>query len=255
MKKGNSPMTADELFAEAQKIARPCLYLYEGMPRSGGQVAAVWGGEGIIPLDAPGHRHWLTLNCQIIPKKFDDLKLAGAISIYTDEKSCKGGRCVFDPKLTALEVGDDGEDEDDFDDEDEEGDLTLLERATLCARDGTSLPSFCQLLRNASPPILKWMQEVGCDVSKRFFQSAKTVKPMATAYNKLASVNDPIQQSDNPYYAVLGGWPIEIYEDDWAEDVKDVKARQFLFTYANSEPWVQVWVDGTGAFHVRQIIT
>src|SRR5262245_34660432 len=144
-------MTADELFAEAQQLARPCFYLYEGLPRSG-EAAGVWGGTGIIPLDAPRHRHWITLNCQVLTKDFDDLHLTGAMSIYSDDEKCEGGTCVFDPKLTSLPVDNEAEEEDDFDDEDgdeeddDDDEGAFLSRSPLCTREGTSLPSFCQLL-------------------------------------------------------------------------------------------------------------
>lgn len=225
-------MTAQDMLVEARTVAKPCIQLT--IRSQDGPLAAVWKGKGLVPVKAPNHEHWLSIDCSKLPGDFADLSLAGVISIYASRKGGKSGRCEHDPSLASV-AGGKGE--------------------TLYARSATSLPSFCQLLRNGTPPIRKWMQDVGCDVAIRFFQCSKEINPIKKAYHELVAVDNPLYQSDCPVFAVLGGWPIEIYEDDWGEQVKDPKARQLAFTYAESEPWVQAWVDADGKFHVRQIIT
>jgi hypothetical protein len=99
------------------------------------------------------------------------------------------------------------------------------------------------------------MMQVGCSVSGNAWTATETSSAVCRAYSERVAAEDPVRQSGDATFAVLGGWPIEVHEDDWAHKVKDPRARQFVFTYADSEPLVQVWIGGDGAFHVRQIIS
>ncbi len=225
-------MTADELLAEARRIARPCVYLTKGA--KDGPLAGVWGGQGLVPLDAANHRHWLTIDCRILPKEFNDLNLTGAISVYSDEEDCEGGQCVRDPRLKSINAG---------------------KRTPLYACPGTTLPSLALLLRSGTPVIRKWLAEVGCDLSAPFLTSHSGIKEVGDIYTRTLLAADPTRKARSPIYATLGGWPVEVYEDDWTEDVKDKRARQLVFTHADAEPWIRVWADAKGSFHVRQLIT
>jgi len=99
------------------------------------------------------------------------------------------------------------------------------------------------------------MAEVGCKTSPFSVASREQYYPIARAYNEVYFAEDPTRQPDNGIYAIVGGWPSEIYEDSWATDVNDPRALQFAFIYAEAEPWVRVWIDSGGGFHVQQIIT
>jgi hypothetical protein len=225
-------MTADELFAEAQKIARPCVYL-ANRPEVG-PLAGVWGGKGIVPVAVPDHRHWLSIDCSILPKEFEDLKLTGWLSVYTNEADCESGRCIVDANVKSVQVG---------------------SRTPLHARPGTTLPTLACLLRSPTPAIRQWLTEVGCDVSERFFSGTEGVKKPGDGYMKKYFESEPMGGPDESVFGRIGGWPLEVYEDDWAEDVKDPRARQLLYTYQDSEPWVRVAVKASGDFIVQQLIT
>jgi hypothetical protein len=177
--------------------------------------------------------HWLTIDCTKLPADFGSFGLTGAVSIFID-RGRTGGTCARDPAVKSLNPG---------------------SGTALYAKAATNLPSLPQLLRNPSPPIQQWMSEVGCKTSPWSFAYRENYDPIAKAYNEVYFAEDPARQPNNGIYAIVGGWPIEIYEDSWARDAKDPKGRQFAFTYADAEPWVRVWIDGAGEFHVQQIIT
>jgi hypothetical protein len=224
-------MTADELLAEARRIARPCIHLTASS--KDGPLAGLWQGKGVVPVKAPEHKHWLSLDCSQLRAEFSDLKLTGVLSIYTNEEDCEGGICAHDPKQS----------------------LDGAKGKQLFAKPATTLPALTSLLRSNTPLIKKWLEEIGARLDQRFITYQKGIKELTGAYHKAYQATDPKYDAKSPVYAGVGGWPNEIYEDEWAEEVNDPKARQLAFTFRDSEPWVQVWVDGKGKFHVRQIIT
>ncbi len=182
----------------------------------------------------------------MLPREFDDLKLTGAFSVYSDEKS-KGGQCVFDPSLTSIEVGDEDEDLDDFDEEEENDDVISLPRSLLFAKPGTSLPSLNFLLHSPTPAVKAWLTQIGYDPAESYRQLSNEV---TRGYEKLFGETEVDRQPDNPYFAVLGGWPVEIYQWKHEWDV-----RQLVFTFQAAEPWIQVLADKNGTCTVAQIIT
>jgi hypothetical protein len=221
-------MTAEDLIAEARGMALPCLYLTTSS--QDGSLVGVWTGQ-VFGNREPA-RPWLTVDCGKLPLQFAPFQLTGALSIFLDTE--QGGTCVHDKRATSLATG----------------------RGTaLYGRPASNLPSLPQFLRNPTPAIRQWLAEVGCDTSRWSFRDRARYQPVAAAYSKVYFDEDPTREPDNGIYAILGGWPIEVYEDSWATDVNDPKALQVAFTYEDAEPWVRVWIDGTGEFHVQQIIT
>lgn len=60
-------------------------------------------------------------------------------------------------------------------------------------------------------------------------------------------------QPDTDVYAVVGGWPIELYEDEWVEEREGW--RFLLLTLKDCEPWVQLALDPNGKFVVEQRVS
>lgn len=69
-------MTADELLAEARRMARPATLLKE----QGTEYAAVWKGSGVTLPPAGQWEHWLSFDTRFLPH--NPLELPGVISVY-----------------------------------------------------------------------------------------------------------------------------------------------------------------------------
>jgi hypothetical protein len=221
-------MTDDELFEQAKEIAKPCVYLTTS-PEDG-CLAGVWGGEGILPTEQKHHHHWLSISCSILPEEFSDLKLSGFASVYSNEEECEGGLCLLGPDVNQI---------------DNNGGKLLY------AKQGISIPSFTVLLEYGTPKVKQWLKDISYDTSKPYYPH-RELNEQSQSYTIRMQEDDPFMKPDGPEYAVLGGWSIEVYEYDWQEFFG---FRQFLFTYKDSEPWIQVWVDKSCKFHICQRIT
>src|SRR4051794_17739344 len=80
---GGLPVTADELIAEGQRLARPCVHLRPEGDKSA--FAAVWGGAGRVAPPPPSDdlNHWLSFGCQFLPVGVGPK--TGVASLYTED--------------------------------------------------------------------------------------------------------------------------------------------------------------------------
>jgi hypothetical protein len=214
-------MTGEQLIAEGRRLARPCVYLRI----SGQHVAAIWGGEGIVPCGDGPYRHWLSIACRYIPAGTDGR--AGCLSIYTNETDCVSGIVAVDDSLT-LPDSTDG--------------------LKLYAHPESSLPPLEAVFKLGSSEVAEWLAANDWQPDWGYNDNFRDWIPVETyerAYqNQLPLFNESA-------HAVLGGWHMAWPEGDWDELVDK---RLIAWTFAESEPWVEVW-ENESRFRVIQRIT
>jgi hypothetical protein len=201
-------MTGDQLIAEGRRLARPCSYLRT----SGENFAAIWRGEGIIPCGDGSCRHWLTIDCRYIPE--GEAQLSGCLSIYTNKDDCVSGIIAVDDTLP-LPDSTDG--------------------LKLFAHTSSSLPPLEAVFKFGSSEVGDWLL-------------SHNWRP-EWGYNDNFSDRTPVETYEREYqnqlplfsgcaHAVLGGWHMAWPDGDWEELVDK---RLIAWTFAESEPWVEVW--------------
>jgi hypothetical protein len=79
--------------ATAQQLEKQCIYL----KRTGTDLAAIWGGEGVVPPPPGPYRHWISVDSRYLPSGFG---ANGVLSVYTDEEDCETGITVFSQSAT-----------------------------------------------------------------------------------------------------------------------------------------------------------
>lgn len=211
-------MTGEQLIAEGLRLARPCVHLRV----SGENVAAIWGGDGIVPCRDGPYRHWLSIDCEYIPASIG--RLSGCISIYTNEDDDVSGIVTLDDSLT-LPCSTDG--------------------IKLFAHPESSMPPLEALFKLCTSEVADWLRLNNWQADWGYngnFPDRIPVETYERAYrNQLPLFNESA-------HAVLGGWHMAWPEGDWDELVKK---RLIVWTFAESEPWVEVWQDESG-FRVIQ---
>ncbi len=214
-------MTGEQLIAEGRHLARPCVYLR----LSGEHFAAIWGGEGIVWCGDGPYRHWLSIACRFIPAGNDGV--TGCLSIYTHEDDCVSGMVTVDDSLTLPDPTD---------------------GLKLYAHPESSLPPLEAVFKLGSSDVADWLRANNWQPDWGFndnFPDRTPVDSYERAYqNQLPLFNDSA-------HAVLGGWHMPWPDGDWDELVDK---RLIAWTFAESEPWVEVW-DDEGRFRVIQRIT
>jgi len=154
----------------------------------------------------------------------------GVLSVYTDEDG-EGGAAVHDPdaKFSAKGKG------------------TLL-----FAHPGRCLPPIDAVFRFGSPAVQAWLKQNKWKAEWGYNDHFKDKKPVQD-YQKNYQAICPLYGGLGglKVHAVLGGWHFPWPDGDWSELVE----RQLLvWTFEDSEPWVEVWAEGK-KFEVKQRIT
>jgi hypothetical protein len=78
----------DALPATARQLERECILL----KRTGTDLAAVWGGDGIVPPPPGPYRHWISVDARYLAS---GPGTAGVLSVYTNEDDCTSGITVY----------------------------------------------------------------------------------------------------------------------------------------------------------------
>lgn len=86
----------DTLPPTARQLTRQCVLL----KRTGTDLAAVWGGDGIVPPPSGPYRHWISVDNRYLPSEFGS---SGVLSVYTNEEDCASGVTVFSPTAALTE--------------------------------------------------------------------------------------------------------------------------------------------------------
>ena len=213
-------MTPDQLIAEGQRLARPCVYLRT----LGGEFAGVWGGEGVVPPSEDGpYRHWLSIRMRFIPGYAGR---AGCLSVYTSEDD-SGTDLVAEDEYVELP--------------------DLTEGIRLYAEHALSLPPIDAVFRFGSDAVEQWLTENGwerdCEYNDNFPD-----RVTASEYERHWQAQLPFY--DGTAHAVLGGWHMPWPEGDWEELIDQ---QLIVWTFADSEPWVEAWKDANGYRVIRRI--
>lgn len=215
-------MKASDLVAEGQRLAKPCIYLRAA---GEGEPVAAWEGSPGVLAPHRGARHWVTLNCEALPKEFGLGR--GAASVFSDEGTGDGGSFVIDADAR-FKPG--------------SGSIPLFAHA------GVSLPPLDAIFRFGSPPIKAWLAKNKWEPTWAYNDNFKD-RATAEAYDIAFQKQCPLYTGDA--HAVLGGWHFPWPDDDWVTRLND---RLLLWTFEAAEPWIEVWLND-GVFEVMQRIT
>ncbi|MEW4566640.1 hypothetical protein AB1L88_02115 [Tautonia sp. JC769] len=214
-------MTGDQLIDEGRRLARPCVYLRS----TGEHLAGIWGGDGIIPCGDGPYRHWLSIGTQYIPDGRS--KSPGCLSIYTNEDDCTTGIVAVDAERILPEAS---------------------EGLRLYAHPDSSLPPLEAVFKFGSSEVRRWLTSNNWEPEWGYNDNF----PDRTAtgiYERKYQRQLPLFSGDA--YAVLGGWHMPWPEGDWDEMVEK---QLIVWTFADSEPWVEAWRDDNN-YNVIQRIT
>lgn len=214
-------MTGDELIAEGLRLARPCIYLR----KTGDDFAALWGGEGIVPCGQGPFRHWLSISSRFIPGS--EGERSGCLSIYTNEDDCVTGIVALDEHRELPGASDE---------------------LRLYAHPATSMPPLEAVFKLGSPEVLGWLAANNWEPEWGYNDNFPDRSPV-DVYERAYQAQLPL--FDDSAHAVLGGWHMPWPEGDWDELLNE---KLVVWTFADSEPWVEVWRDGVN-FRVIQRIT
>lgn len=218
-------MHIDQLLAEARHIARICTLL---VPQPNSEpIAAIWGGPGIVMPPHRSERHRITIDCRFLP--LDIPNLTGCISIYDGQDDATLHPISYDPTCTLPAASDAG--------------------IMLYPQRATSLPPIEALFRFGSTAIQDWLRANRWQRDWEYNDNFPD-RAIANAYNR-------IYQDQNPLYtgiafAVLGGWHFPWPDGDWDEHLDQ---QLIVWTFEDAEPWIEVWRDVHGAFHLIERIT
>src|SRR5262249_11452067 len=228
---------------EGQNLGRPCSFLRDTGPK--GDLAAAWGGPGIVlPPKKGTYRHWISVDCRFY-KEFlhhygakigppagildgytedDRGRVAGFVSVYRDDAG--GGVAAQDRRAR----------------------LSVEDATPLYAHGGRSIPPIDAVFRLGSPAVQAWLKANKWKPEWGYSDNLKDKKP---AQYYVRSYQELCPLYSGSAHAVLGGWHFPWPDGDWAELVE---RPLLLWTFEDSEPWVEVWGDGK-RFEVKQRIT
>lgn len=209
-------MNPEELIAERARLVRPCLLLRER--RRGSAPCGFWGGEPVLKPEPGPWRYWLTICCDWLAEH--GVPLRGILSLYTNEEDCLSGVIVHDPNGRLPQRV--------------KGGIRLF------GHEGISFPPTEAFLQYGSPALQKCLQSENTSVPEWSF--------LEKEYQK----HCPLYDSTDSTVALLGGWHHPWPDGDWQQLTKK---RFVLWTFRNSEPWVEVWLNRSGKFEVLQRIT
>ena len=216
-------MTGGELIAEAERLARPCVLLRDKGPED--RLAAVWGGPDLVPAPEGSFRHWLTVDCRFLPVGLGPRK--GCLGVYSDEDDCESSVAVLKSSAT----------------------LTPRRGHTrLYAHSARSLPPVDAVFRLGSPSVHKWLRSRKWQPDWGYNGNFKDPGPVEE-YQRMYQSECPLYSGGA--HAVLGGWHFPWPDGDW-EELLD--RPLLVWTFEESEPWVEVW-GGDDGFEVVQRIT
>lgn len=206
----------EHLLAEGERLARPCLLLSER--RRGNAPSGFWGGEPVLKPPPGPWRYWLTIRCDWLSEH--ELPLRGILSLYTNEEDCVSGVVIHDPT----------------------GQLPQKVKGgvPLFGQEATSFPPVEAFLQYGSPAMKKCLRAEGSPIPEWNFLEKK--------YQD----HCPLYDSTESTVAVLGGWHHPWPDGDWQPLTRK---RFVLWTFRDSEPWVEVWLNRSGMFQVLQRIT
>ena len=207
-------MTIEELIAEGEALARPSLLLVDEPNENG--VVAFWGGAGRVELPAGYEfytrdaRHWITFDCAWLARY--GRCQAGHIVVYEQQSGGEpqGNTFYFPTSLRDVEV--DG--------------------APLYGVEAPSFPPFQAVCLYGSERVKFWLTSLGLE--RHDYETA--TGDLLRQYEQEWLRRTP--WLSGKYAGVLGGWHLQWPDDDF---YLPLEAKLLLWTFRDSEPWVEVW--------------
>jgi len=209
-------MTLEQLIAEGERLAIPCLLLTD-QPNDDG-IVAYWGGcgpEGALPGQVRDTKHWITVACDWHTQNGG--KVQGCLSVF-ERKSGSGGEiphglAVYDPTINLAEFP--------------------LSGTPLYGVEALSFPPLPAVCLYGEQDVVSWLLSIGMtryDYHHAFFSE------LGRSYEQEWLKRSPWLSES--YYAVMGGWHVLWPEDDF---YMPPEMNLMLWTFQDSEPWVEVW--------------
>jgi len=213
-------LTIEELIAEGRRIKRPTVLL---TPAGSGEVAAIWYGRDNAFKSSDGQRCWLAIDTRFIPS----LAEQGWLAIFTNDKTFQGGHVEL---LSAPPT---------------------KEGSPLLSKEIEVLPPIDAVMALGSPAVDQWLAENGWRRQWSYNRNFRD-RALVEKYEAVERRENPRFWKDSFAYASVGGWQMVWPDGDWKELLE---ATLLVQTYAESEPWVEVWKLPSGQFKVIQRIT
>ena len=199
-------MTGADLIAEGRRLARPCTLL----KTSGDAYAAVWRSKRSFPALA-SVEHWITVDRSLLP---EEGKGTGRLDVYVGDAAGKWVAVVFPSELPETTDG-----------------------IRLYAHPASSLPPIDAIFKLGSDEVGSWLSSNGWDRDSGYNDNFKDRKPVEE-YEKAFQAQCPLYADEGDVHAVLGGWHLPWPEGNWDQLLNE---SLVLTTFADSEPWVEVW--------------
>lgn len=212
-------MDLETLIIEAQKLVRPWTMLTTEATSPDQPIAGYWGG--LNPQRTP----ILILDCRYLPMR--DLQGCLQIDLIDTERLYYSATIKNQPSDCL-------------------GHETMI---ALYAQTTTSLPPLDAVLRFGSAAIQAW--------SKPFCEASNWPCADDIPDRSLVDAYETVYQAQHPLYcenaiASLGGWHMVWPDGDWAELLEQ---RLLVCTYAEAEPWLEVWIDRSSSLKVIERFT
>ena len=228
-----SEMTVDDLIAEAEKLARPCLLLNtEGK----GEVVGYWRGErqdrpNAVPPEATALRsieHIMTIDAGLlarvgIKQPFSSIGFAAVEQVNGDMVYRVLGS---GSSLTELQC--DG--------------------LPLYLTEDKSFPPFEAICLYGSERVAAWLKSLGLE--RHDYQQAQ-LESQAVEYSDFYMSRTSLYQGGAD--VVVGGWH-QLWSDD--DFYMPLEMRLAIWTLRDAEPWYELWqATGNGNWSVKERIT
>jgi hypothetical protein len=211
-------MNLQTLISEGERIAKPSLHLVEG---SVGHPEGFWRGSR---PQREGHQHWVTITYGRLQDL--DVDLSRHFSVFLDS--------VGNPWLAGNETEAVASD-------------TQFNGIPLVGIARKSFPPLEALCLYGSGVIEEWLKSVGLS---RLDAGDIYQMEIVEAYNQTYQARSPLYSTE--VYAVLGGWHMLWPDDDTYDRGDD---RLVLWTFKDAEPWIEVWLTGSGKLKAQSRIT
>jgi len=217
-------MIGAELIAEGERLAKPCVLLKAAGPDDA--FAAVWGGPGVVPAPPGPYRHWLSIDCRFMPIGLGPP--AGCLSVYTDEEHTETGAAIHDPSKVLS---------------------GSPRQRRLYAHPARSLPPLEGVFRFGGEAVRQWLHAQGWRPDHGGYYNHFRDPAPALEYQQRYESECPLFVGGA--FAALGGWHLPWPEGDW---VRLLGETLLVWTFEESEPWVEVWGGGDG-YRVKARVT
>jgi len=218
-------MTPEELISEARRMSRPAVLLIA----KGNDYAAIWKGTGVVAPPEGEWEHWVSIDTRFLPKNPGNRH--GVVSVYLCTESSDRFHEVaarHDPEATLP---------------------TATNGQRLFAKPIECLPPTEAICKFGSKSIQDWLLANIADPNQVNDRESFDEESRGTleAYDEVLRAEHPLH-NDTDCFAMLGGWSAcftwcygydEIYP--WHVFEKEL----VVLTIADSEPWIEVFDDGS----------